>query len=202
MKNLKNKNQNFSIVIINFIITIILCLFFIVLSTAYFSIQKENSGTIKIAELDFCVLEEGESNSNLSPGDTINKKISIQNSRDVENENYQNLCPMLFRFSVFALVDDELDSHLLNHIYFASPSNQKFTKSEEYYYFNGVLDVSKRTTICNQIKFSRQISNEYQNKNIEIIFVIDAIQASKNAYMELWQDAPSAWKNLIDAKLI
>ena len=202
MKNLKSKGQDFPVVINIFLITTILCLFFIVLSTAYFSSQKQNSGTIKIAELDFCILEEGESNSNLSPGDYINKKILIQNSRDIEDENYQNLCPILFRFSVFVFVDEELDNYLLSNINLNFSCNNKFTKDGEFYYFNEVLDVSKRAALCNKIYFSRQISNEYQKKNVDIIFVIDAIQASKNAYMELWQDAPFAWKNLIDAKLI
>ena len=90
-KKIVQKSQKNMVIwlVFSLILTILLI---VVITTAYFSSQKSGSGTITLGELDFTLFENETSFQNIVPSQTINKAITISNSRDQSGHNTQNLC--------------------------------------------------------------------------------------------------------------
>ena len=77
--------------------------------------------------------------------------------------------------------------------------NSNYTYSDGFYYYNGVLSPSEQINLCDSLTFSSLIDNQFQDKNISLIFNIEAIQAENEAYKEIWSDAPYEWMEIIDS---
>ena len=168
----------------------------LVLSTAFFSNTNNITGTIKLAELDFCITENGVSSNNVLPSQTIQKVISVSNSRDASKNDYDGLCPIFFRFRFSVFCGNILDENLKNSILLNYNENN-FTFDGDMFYFNNVLNPGEISNLCTGITFSSDIENYYQNKNIQIEFEVDAIQSQFGAYQEIWTDAPNEWVQII-----
>ena len=128
--------------------------------------------------------------------DNINKTITIINSRNVQGTNTNNLGSLLFKYRIEVYVDDEIDDNL-SQLIMPIVSNNLFTESNGEYFYNDVLNVSEYVDLCQSLNFSVQIDDTYQDESIYITFLIDAIQAENGAYLELWQDAPQDWVDII-----
>lgn len=193
-KNIEKNQKNVLIWLIFLLYFVIL--FIIISSIAYFSSQNISEGTIRLTELDFSIYESGDDISLVIPAQTIDKSVTLINSRNISGTDTQNLCPIYFKYWIDLYIDDEYvdSSSLIEPIF----SNQNtFTNDNGVYYCNLELFPQNSVNLCNSIHFSNMIGNEFQNKEITIVFNINAIQSGNNAYLELWPDAPNEWiKNI------
>ena len=167
------------------------------ISIAYFSRRSDISGTITVGEIDFSVYENNVDVGYIVPGDTVNKEITVVNSRNIQGTNTRNLGSLLFKFSYQIFLDDEYDENLTQQI---APiiNDVDFTESDGEFYFNNVLNKGESINLCSYFNFDTQINNTYQDEDIYIVFQIDAIQAENEAYLELWPDAPEEWIEIIE----
>ena len=196
-KNMQKSQKNMLIWLVFSLIFVILLI--VIVTTAYFSNQKNSSGTITLGELDFTLFENNLSFQNVVPTDTIAKIITISNSRDTNGNNTQNLCSILFRFqfSAEAKSQDELFLQSLDDLVYLK-QNSSYTFCDNYYYYNGVLNPSQQVNLCDSLTFSNIIGNEFQDKDISLMFNVEAIQAENEAYKELWLDAPEEWLAIME----
>ena len=196
-KKIVQKSQKNMVIwlIFSLILTILLI---VVITTAYFSSQKSGSGTITLGELDFTLFENETSFQNIVPFQTINKSITISNSRDQSGHNTQNLCSILFRFQFYVAAQNQNQQNVESLDGLVSINqNASYTYSDGFYYYNGVLSPSQQTNLFDSLTFSSLIDNQFQDKNISLIFNVEAIQAENEAYKELWLDAPVEWLALM-----
>lgn len=194
-KKIKNQNAVIFWLAVGFFAILLLIL---ALTTAYFSNQKSSSGQITLGELDFTIYENQNTFENVMPSQNIAKTVSIVNARNSSGTNYQNLCPIFFKFYVVVYVDNEIDTNLTNLIKPSFNSVQTYTQSGEEFYYNNVLYSGQAVNLCDGIKFSQLIDNKYQDKTINFEFCVSAIQSQNNAYLELWPEAPADWVQKIE----
>ena len=202
-KNVSKSQKN---ILIWLIFSLILVLLLIVtITTAYFSNSKNSSGTIQLGEIDFTIFENNVTFQNIVPAQTINKTVSISNSRDEAGRDVRNLGAILFRFTFSAITNDlgeDVGSQNVNNFSLENlasiVTNDDYTFCDGYYYFNGILMPSEQTYLCSGISFSSLIGNEFQDRGISLIFNVEAIQAENEAYIELWPEAPSNWVSIIE----
>ena len=169
----------------------------IALTNAYFSNTSSASGEITLGEIDFFIYEDNQSFENILPSQTIPKVVTIVNSRNRNGTNISSLCSILLRFSIGAYVFGEFDSELSGMIDLQFNHHSQYQKHGDIYYYNSVLNPGSNINLCDGITFLEDIGNEYQNLNIEIEFLVEAIQAENDAYIEVWQDAPKSWVQTI-----
>ena len=194
----KNNTKNAFFLLIFFIF---LSFFLLILTTlAFFSSTNSASGSITLGELDFIIYENQLQQNSVLPNGSLGKTVSIINSRNASGTNYQNLCPFLFRFDFDVFVNDEIDEDLKERIILVQNANQ-YVFDSNYYYFLNVLNQNQTVNLCNAINFDSSIGNEYQGKDINIVFYVDAIQSENGAYQEVWLDAPDEWVEQISALL-
>src|SRR5574344_451597 len=185
----KNKKAK-DLQIVIFLMASLSLIFILIGTLAFFSSSKNTTGKITLGELDFTIVEDTSTFSNVLPSETIAKVVSIKNSRDENGSDIRNLVPFLFRFDCEFYVDNVLDENLTNKISLNNYDNFTFYNSK--YYYNAILKTSEIQPLFSSITFSYLIDNSYQNKNLRLIINVDAIQATKGAYQEIWSDAPNA----------
>lgn len=173
-----------------FFALIVFCVVFIV-SLAYFSNTKNAQGGITLGELDFCIFEDDKKIENLLPGQMVDKKIYVANSRDKFQKDFSGLCDILIRFNVSIDGDDvPADVKKLVDVKFSSDD---FVRGEDYIYFCNKIDAGQKIALFDQIEFGTDIGNIMQQKKIDIKVVVDALQAENEAYLDVWKDAPLDW---------
>lgn len=180
---------------------VFLC-FFLIFSTtfAFFFQNKSAGGNIKLSDIDFSVGTLGNKNTIVAPGSITNQSIFVSNSRDVEQNDFANLCDILFRFSLDIAIDNQIDYDLEKYVSFAIDSKKFFQDGGTFYSLQKLV-AGDATTIFDNIKFDSSIQNQYQGKDIQIVVSVEAIQSANQAYKELWQDAPKAWQDQIEQNI-
>lgn len=176
---------------IAFFALIVFCVVFIV-SLAYFSNKKNAQGGITLGELDFCIFEDDSKIGNVLPGQMVDKKIYVANSRDTEQKNFAGLCDILIRFSV-SIDGDDVPEDVKKLVAISIENSEDFVKGDDYIYYCNKIDAGQKISLFDKIKFDAEIDNTMQQKNVEIKVVVDALQAENEAYLDVWKDAPSAW---------
>ncbi len=194
-KNIKNQNAVIFWLAVGFFAILLII---IAITAAYFSNQKSSSGQITLGELDFTLYENQSNFQNVMPSQNIAKSVSIVNAKNASGTNYQNLCPMFFKFSLDVFVDEERDDYLANLITPSFISSNNYTQSGKEFYYNNVLNQGEVANLCDGLQFSHIIDNQYQDKSLNIVFNVNAIQSQNGAYLELWQDAPAEWIEAIE----
>lgn len=194
-KKIKNQNAVIFWLAVGFFAIILMI---IAITTAYFSNQKTNTGQITLGELDFTIYSNQNSFQNVMPSQNIPKTVSIVNARNSAGTNYNNLCPIFFKFSFDVFVDNEKDDYLANLIAPSFISSQNYTQNGRDFYYNNILVAGQVANLCDGLQFSHIIDNAYQDKTISIVFNVNAIQSQNNAYLELWTDAPQDWIDIVE----
>ena len=167
----------------------------IIFSTSFFSANNTTSGTITLGELDFVITESEGDNLTIMPCETLEKSISVINSRDEGGKDFNKLCEFYFRYNVAVLIDDVVDENILGNMEFITGHN--VINDADYLYYVGGLKAGEQTKLFESVKFLENISNDYQNKSIKLIATVEAVQAENNAYAEVWPDAPKDWVEAI-----
>lgn len=194
-------NQTKKITLIFAIAFSIMLIFVISFSTAYFSDISTAGGEITLGELNFCISATKGENETVMPNMFVGQTATISNSRNADGSNHQNLCDILYRFSIFVLIDGEIDSNITDDIYFDIDS-QKYVQEGNILYYVGVLKAGQIETLYQDVFLDYTIENMYQNREISFVISVDAIQAENGAYLDLWQDAPTEWLEQIKTILV
>lgn len=195
-KNKSINNKSEKILVLLFVAFLIVIVFLIV-SLAFFSSKGQSSGTITLGEVDFCVYDNIDIDDYVMPADTIPFEVKVINSRNIAGTDTSNLADVLLRYKVRLTLDGDDYFDEYNFLDCITAHNDLWTYDGKYYYYNSVLNVRQTVNICDFVSFSKVMSDYFQNKQFDIIFEIDALQAQNNAYIEEWSDAPEVWKNLI-----
>ena len=193
-KNIRKskKNTQKNIILWLSITLLVVFLFLLFLTFAYFSNNNLLSGTIKLAELDFTIYENDLQSNIVLPNGTYQKTVTVVNARNMIGDDYYNLCPVVLRFNFNVLVDGVENENFKQKINISFDENDFFT-DDNFYYCMHILNPSKEVNLCDAIYFDDDIENEYQNKYINLIFNVDAVQSENGAFQEIWQDAPPEW---------
>ena len=200
----KNKsiiNRNEKILIILFVIFLFLIVSAI-FSLAFFSTSRQSTGTITLGEVNFCVYDNFNYTQKVMPADIIPCEVKVKNSRNISGTNTNNLADFLLRFKMKLLVDNEIFDLDENLAQIVLANENLWTFDGNFYYYNFVLNVGQSVNICDYVSFSENVSNKFQDRQIDFSFEIDALQAQNDAYIEEWKDAPEEWKNIIANQLI
>lgn len=198
-KLMKKRNETLLIFLFVFFLILIISLIF---SLAFFSSSSQSTGTITLGEVDFCVYDNVNFNDYVMPADTIPFEVKVVNSRNVSGTDTNNLVDILLRFKIKYVLDNNefLDEN--NLIFCETEDEDCWTfDDDEYYYYNNVLNVGENINICDHISFSQNMTNLLQDKQFEIVFEVDALQAQNDAYLEEWVDAPEIWKNIVASQI-
>lgn len=196
MQNIYKTKQRPKTLFVIFLIFLALTITFgVIVSIASFSDTKNAGGSVQLGGIDFCVVLNGNANKTLLPGDKINASVVLLNSKDANGQNYQNLCPILVRYSVDVYADNVLDNNLKQCLNFLATDD--FTRSGDMFYCNLVIDKGQKVNIFGGAQVQTNLPNSYQNKAVSFVFNIDAVQAGYGAESELWPNAPSQWKQQI-----
>ena len=164
----------------------------LIVSLAFFSNKKSAQGGITLGELDFCIFEDDSKIGNVLPGQTVEKKIYVANSRDKLQKDFSGLCDILIRFSV-SIDGDDVPEDVKKLVDVSIENSEDFVRGDDYIYYCNKIDVGQKISLFDKIKFDAEIDNTMQQKNVEIKVVVDALQAENEAYLDVWKDAPSAW---------
>lgn len=176
-------------------ISVIVLLCTIIISIAFLSNQKNTAGVIKLGELDFSIGEDNLDFPSVMPTNSIDKVVYVGNYRNNNKTDYKNLCDIFFRVDLQVWVDDTYDSELSELV--KIENSDTFVKDQHYMYFCGRLKKSEQVNICEKLSFAPEIGNKYQNKQIKLMFFVDAVQADNQAYKEVWQNYPSEWESVV-----
>ena len=196
MQSIYKKKQRAKTLFFIFLILLAVAIIFsLIIGIASFSDAKNAGGSVQLGDIDFCVVFNGNSNKTLLPGDKINASVVLLNSRDENGQNYQNLCPILVRYSIDVYADNELDDNLKKHLNFLATDN--FTQSGDMFYCNLVIEKGQMVDILSGVQVQTNLPNSYQNKAISFVLNIDAVQAGFGAESELWPDSPTEWQQQI-----
>lgn len=147
-----------------------------ILSYSTFSTVSKNlyeQDSLKFSNLDFEILEKDKDGNNLDfkkieilPGDNISCSLKVKNN---SNSN------------IYVRVKKrvEVDSNIANEnlINFEINKDAWYLEDGFYIYKNPLKPEEVSESLFNQISFSKDISNEYMGKNIELYFDGDAIQS-------------------------
>ena len=193
-KSMVNKNER---ILISLFVVFLILIFSIIFSLAFFSNTKQSRGTITLGEVDFCVYDNVSFDGYVMPKDTIPFEVKVINSRNISGTNTTGLADILLRYKIGFVLDNEDYLNQYNLIDCITNDENLWIFDGEYYYYNAVLNVGQNINICDYISFSEDMTNEFQEKQFIIVFEVDALQAQNNAYLEVWQDAPNIWKNII-----
>lgn len=200
----KNKsiiNRNEKILIILFVIFLFLIVSSI-FSLAFFLTSQQSTGTITLGEVNFCVYDNFNYTQKVMPADIIPCEVKVKNSRNISGTNTNNLADFLLRFKMKLLVDNEIFDLDENLAQIVLANENLWTFDGNFYYYNLVLNVGQSVNICDYVSFSENVSNKFQDRQIDFSFEIDALQAQNDAYIEEWKDAPEEWKNIMANQLI
>lgn len=198
--DLKVSEQTKKVTIAFVVVFFVFVLLLIGISSAFFGAQQTSQGQITLGELDFCVLASEPQNSTIMPNMFVGQSVSISNSRNENGSNYSGLCNILYKFSINIFINGTNDENLADELDFYI-DNSKYIQSGSEFYYLGVLSPGQSVIIYNDVFLDAEIGNYYQGKQINFIISVDAIQAENEAYKDLWQDAPTAWKQQIEAIL-
>ena len=197
-KSITNKTEKSLIFLFVAFLILILSLIF---SLAFFSSSKQSSGTITLGEVNFCVYDNVSLSGYVMPADIVPFEVGVINSRNVSGTDTNNLADILLRYKIKFVLENEEFFDKYDLLECITEDEDLYTFDGEYYYYNSVLVVGQNVNICDYVSFSENMLNSFQNKQFDIIFEIDAMQAQNDAYIEEWQDAPEVWKNLIDSQI-
>lgn len=163
-------------------------------SIAFFSSVNNVGGTITLGELDFQIVDESTipTSNVILPGDVIEHSVKVVNSRDVNGTNFQNLSGILIRVTPNFFVNDELDDLFTSQV-----NTDDWVVNENIYYYKKAIMPSEEANILSGIKTSVNLDNSYQDKNLIVELIVEAIQYENQAYVELWADAPQEWVDAI-----
>lgn len=184
--NKKTKRQD--LVILFGILALAIIANFVIFSFSYFSQNKTAAGTITLGEVDFSITENNAGSITVLPNTVVNKTVSVGNFRNLDSGNYKGLAPIVIRFSVLSFLNGQQNDNLLNYIQVLS--NDMFIKHGGYYYFCGVLKAGQKINLCNSLSFNKVIDNMYQQKPLQLHFLVEAVQWQNDAYKEVWPDYP------------
>ena len=190
-------NQTKTVTIIFAISFLLFILLTVGMTTAYFSNNKTSQGQITLGELDFCISVTDTQNTTVLPNMFFGQTASISNSRNADGSDHQNLCDILFKFSIFVMIDGIVDNDIAGQLDFYIDST-KYVRSGSEFYYVGYLSAGQSEVIYNDIFLDSTIGNFYQGKEIDFIISVEAIQAQNEAYKDLWQDAPLTWTQQIE----
>lgn len=193
-------NQTQKVTLIFAIAFFVFVILIVSISTAFFSSSATGQGQIALGELDFCIYSTDAQNSVVMPYMFVGQTASITNSRNQDGSDYQNLCNILFKFSIYVTIDGKVDKDIVDDIDFYI-NNAKYIKSQNEFYYLGFLTAGQSETIFNDVFLDSRIGNLYQGKEINFIISVDAIQAENDAYKDLWSDAPIEWTEQIESIL-
>ena len=194
MKNSAKWKKMDTILILALAGMIFLCII-IISSVAYFSNQKTVSGTITLGELDFSIGESEITDVLVVPSSTTQHSVFVGNFRYNDEKDFKNLCGIYFRYSWQILVDKVYDEHLTKLVKVLTSDD--YLSDGNWVYFCKTLSRGEKTDICSGFQFVEEIGNEYQNKSVEVVFMIDAVQADNIAYKEVWNDYSSQWETVM-----
>ena len=194
-KSIVNSNEK---TIILSLVAFLLIIVFLIISLAFFSTSNQISGTITLGEVDFCVYDNFDSSQIVLPSMIVPCNVNIINSRNRAGTNINNLANVFLRFSIKYSLNNVVYDNNDNLIECILNQDENWTKIDNLYYFNNMLEVGQTVSICDYVSFSNDIGNSFQNKEINLIFEIDAIQAQNEAYLEIWPDAPQNWIDIIE----
>lgn len=176
----------------------IFVLIIVSVTTAYFSSNNTAQGTIQLGELDFSLTSTSAQSDIVMPNSYVGQSTSIINSRDQNGNNYSNLCSILYNFSVYATIDDQIDDELTDYLWYQIDDQKYIQADDGAFYYVGFLNAGESETLFNDVFLDAQIGNEYQGKSLKFYVNINAIQAENDAYKELWNDAPEEWIDAIE----
>lgn len=154
-------------------------------SLAYFTSTKNLSGDIQLGELDFEILVDSISKTNIMPGDELNVNISVVN----KVANKKNLIPFYFRFCF-------LDNDIKNIINF-NCDDDNFISDNNYYYYKYKVKVNETVNLVNSIKINEFLTQK-DAKPLSLEIMVDAVQSEFDAYKEIFSDAPKEWLEFIE----
>ena len=200
-KKIQQKSQKNMVLWLIFALILVFLLIVIIITTAYFSSHNTAGGNLRLGELDFSIYENRESFDDIVPSQTINKSLTIVNARNIQGTNVNNLCSILFRYSISVFINGVESAEVNDKIKLEFNNNQNYIFSNGLYYYNSVLNPSNTVNLCDAMTFSSDIGNSLQNQSFSIVFNVEAIQAENEAYKELWLDAPNEWLEIIENEL-
>ena len=179
-------------------VTLAVLLLFVIILTAtlaYLSRDKSISGKITLGEIDFSVFGNQVQVQDIVPGDIFENSVSLVNARDTDGRDKNGLGSILVKYN---LKNSNNDAVIIP--VFAAAN--KWTRQGDTYYYNYSISPGEAIKLCDELQLSEHAGNEYQNKELNVIFNVDAIQAENEAYKELWYNAPDEWKQKIENNLL
>lgn len=175
-----NKTKRKELLIILIMITCIAMLLIFLGSTfSFFKNEKTAQGQIQLGELDFTIQTSSNATS-IMPGDKVDVLAEISNK--VLGKTH--LIPFYFRFK---LTDSEN--------YEANISANNFILGEDnFYYYKYKLLPDKKVQLFSSIKIKESLISE---NYIDVAIYVEAVQSEHDAYLEIFDNAPSEWLNFI-----
>lgn len=172
----------------------------LLLSSAYFSSNQIVTGTIRVGQLDFQILNNLEtidtSEENLfMPDEVINNSITILNARDEIGVDIDGLTPIFLRIKPeFTL--NGINSLQFLHIEINNPSNW-IEGSDNFLYYTNKLNAGESIVFNDYFILSYLIDNIFQDATAYLGLVVEAVQANNLAYEEVFSTAPQEWKSIV-----
>ena len=203
VKTQKKSKNNTNLAILFIISTFVFVGVVVAVTTAYFSNTSNVAGSIQLGELDFSLTSNCVAQNNiLLPNSYVGLSTSITNSRDENGTNYNNLCKILYNFSVYAVVDDQIDDDITQFLWYQIDNEKYIQDDNGTFYYVGFVNAGENEVLFDNVFLDSEIGNEYQGKELQFFVNINAIQAENDAYKELWNDAPDEWLDEIENILI
>lgn len=175
------------IFILTILIFSLMILFSIYPSLSYFVEKNRVEGTIVVGEANFEFVNDLPLFLDLKnfKGGKIQQDVSVVNARDKLANDTTNLVDCYLRFKIVSSPSVT-----------ATVDMSKFTKKDDYYYFNEIFLVGQSQQLISEFNVSNATENEYLN-GIDVVIDVDVMQATKELIEEIFSNAPQEWIDLL-----
>lgn len=161
---------------------------------AWFTATAEPvTNTFTAGTVEISIIDEYEEVKNWNPGDTAEKEVSVKNEGTKDAYVRVKLTPAWGDIVEGKFVGDlqlSTDNVTLNWY------DDDWMLYEGYYYYMGVLDAKATTELLLQsVKLEGAATdNDYQGKVFRIKVEAEAVQASNDAYQDIWNMDNLPWE--------
>lgn len=132
------------------------------------------------------------------PGDTFNSKFTVSNTDELENNG-----EVYVRIRLYSVIKENGIDNIYYDIFdFNLEGNNNWCQGGDgYLYYLGTLKSNTTIEICNKIRLNKELGNEFQGKEIKVVFEGQCLQAGLNTYgaiIEEWPTAPHQFRDRFD----
>lgn len=126
--------------------------------------------------------------SNWNPGDTTNKDVSVKSLGSKQTYVRVSLTPEWGEIVEGAFVPSTDPVLATSNVQLNLADNGYWIESEGWYYYKNIMEKDEETSLLldSVTLLGSATGNEYQGKTLRINVKAEAVQASNNAYVDVW----------------